>query len=444
MLKRNTIQTHISLLVLFIYCIASVSAMNKVNLKNGMQLSSQLTSSNTIYIIEFSFDLAGKTINIPNNSTLFFLGGALINGTIILNNTNLINPSFRKVHFKGSTPVDYFNISDYGAISGANDDCSVLINELISLKSNDKSERNSKTIHIPNGTFYLKSPIQLWAGWEAPVTLEGNGNTSTLCQTTNNEYILKVFECHYIKNLRLTYKQSQDRNRNKSVAIACQRSIFCNFENLTISKSHSAFGYISLGDQSGGFNPTKYKQQCYVSCNFRNIRIYECSGFALDFKKEIPQGDSGSVFDNIYINCLDWGGGARENISRGAFRGDNTMASFSQLNVEGPNYNEPLIYLSGMSRVSIQSFHIEALVNTKSIAKTTIQSALSINILDIQSCSFKDSKFVAFDISDSGLVNVQMLTIRQDCKRNNNSQAVLTNNSKRFLIRQLFDSVKLF
>ena len=83
-----------------------------------------------------------------------------------------------------------------------------------------------------------------------------------------------VFEQNHIKDLMLTYKNQQNVNYSNSIAIACQRAIYSLFENLIISKANTAFGYISLDNQKVGYNPTGYKDQCYVSCNFRNIRIY--------------------------------------------------------------------------------------------------------------------------------------------------------------------------
>lgn len=443
-MRNKIIKFTFSLLALFFA--TSVCAANNVVLKKGVPLSKQMTTANTYYEIVYDFDLQGNKLMVPANSTLDFRGGSIRNGEIVFNNTYIKNPSFAKMHFCGSTHEEYFDIVEYGAESGVKTtDCAVLINEIITLKRCDGSDRNAKTIHIPNGTFYIKSPIVLWAGWEAPITLEGNGNTSTICQMEDNVPIIKHFECHYVKNLKLTYSNRQGNKNINATAIACQRAIYSLYENLTICKSNTAFGYISLAEQRQGINPTGYKDQCYVSCNFRNIRIHETSGYAFDFKKEFPQGDSGSAYDNIYISCNDWLNNTKDNLQIGAIRGDNTMACFTQLNIEGANYSGALIDLNGMSRVSVESLHLEGIKNMPSIAKVQVQSVASFNMIDVQACEFNSAQYNAINIKDAGLANVKMLSLRQDCKKTSNvKKPVITNNLQRLKIEQKLDAIKLF
>lgn len=49
----------------------------------------QLSDSDTIYVVQYDFDLQGQIIDIPENSILYFEGGKIYNGTIIFNNTKL-------------------------------------------------------------------------------------------------------------------------------------------------------------------------------------------------------------------------------------------------------------------------------------------------------------------------------------------------------------------
>ena len=194
-----------------------------------------------------------------------------------------------------------------------------------------------------------------------------------------------------------------------------------------------------------GFNPTGYKDQCYVSCNFRNIRIYETSGYAFDFKKEFAQGDSGSAFDNVYISCNDWACSTRDNVQTGAIRGDNTVACYTQLNIEGENHMGALIELNGMSRVSVESLHLEGIKNMPSIAKIQVQSVASFNIIDVQRCEFSSSQYNLFEIRDSGLANVKLLTLRQDCRKTSSElKPVLSSNLQRLKIEQTLDAIMLF
>lgn len=62
------------------------------NMVDGKNILTQamLSSANTIYIIQYDYDLNGATITIPENCTLDFQGGSLGNGTVALNYAKLI------------------------------------------------------------------------------------------------------------------------------------------------------------------------------------------------------------------------------------------------------------------------------------------------------------------------------------------------------------------
>jgi hypothetical protein len=60
-----------------------------VNNRNIL-LQTDFDSSDTIYVIQYEFDLQGKTITIPNNSILSFEGGKFVNGDIVLNDTMIL------------------------------------------------------------------------------------------------------------------------------------------------------------------------------------------------------------------------------------------------------------------------------------------------------------------------------------------------------------------
>lgn len=77
------------------------------NIKNGKNILEQnmMLKANTIYIIQYDFDLDGKEINILHNSILKFEGGSLRNGTIKTSTTpiNIIanNKIFYDINIKG-------------------------------------------------------------------------------------------------------------------------------------------------------------------------------------------------------------------------------------------------------------------------------------------------------------------------------------------------------
>lgn len=62
------------------------------NITDGKNVLTQnmINEPDTIYEIRYDFDLNGKNLNLPQNSTLKFNGGLLNNGTLIGNNTRII------------------------------------------------------------------------------------------------------------------------------------------------------------------------------------------------------------------------------------------------------------------------------------------------------------------------------------------------------------------
>lgn len=73
---------------------------------------------NTIYVIQYDYDLQGETITVPENCVLDFQGGSLNNGTIVGNNTGIktsVNQIFTNILIKGNWPISniYSNWFDF-------------------------------------------------------------------------------------------------------------------------------------------------------------------------------------------------------------------------------------------------------------------------------------------------------------------------------------------
>lgn len=81
---------------------------------------SMINTANTIYVIQYDYDLNGITISIPDNSILQFNGGTLSNGTINGNNTvihsNLIKIFDDNIFLKGNWNITYIYPEWFGAI----------------------------------------------------------------------------------------------------------------------------------------------------------------------------------------------------------------------------------------------------------------------------------------------------------------------------------------
>lgn len=61
-----------------------------------------INKANTIYVIQYDYDLKEANINIPENSVLNFIGGAIGNGTIIGNKTKVINLNVDRIILSGT------------------------------------------------------------------------------------------------------------------------------------------------------------------------------------------------------------------------------------------------------------------------------------------------------------------------------------------------------
>ena len=75
---------------------------NYVLLKSSRNIKSQLTTPNTIYVIQVDINLRKKTIDIPENSILLFDGGRICNGLLIGNKTIFAGKPSIGVELKGT------------------------------------------------------------------------------------------------------------------------------------------------------------------------------------------------------------------------------------------------------------------------------------------------------------------------------------------------------
>lgn len=109
----------------------SVSGMGYVIIRKTSPFSSQIAEkTNTIFEIRYDVDLNGAIIQIPANCTLFFNGGSLSNGTIVLQNTSIksANRCFNNIVIKG----DYsgtFKLKWIG-IDSSSPNCASLLNSV--------------------------------------------------------------------------------------------------------------------------------------------------------------------------------------------------------------------------------------------------------------------------------------------------------------------------
>lgn len=71
------------------------------NIVNGVNILTQnmINNPNTIYHIQYDYNLSGKTITVPSGCVLLFEGGSISNGTLKGNGTNIISVDNSKIIF---------------------------------------------------------------------------------------------------------------------------------------------------------------------------------------------------------------------------------------------------------------------------------------------------------------------------------------------------------
>lgn len=156
------------------------------NMINGVNTLTQnmLNKQNTIYVIQYDFDLQGETLTIPEGCTLDFQGGSFSNGSVIGNNTKI------KVELVKIFSLD-INLSGNWNVTEA-------YPEWFGAKTNiyaDQSEYIIKSFSLCNKVrltgggrfYYITNPIIV----KSYQSLEGEGgrsDNSRIIKATNNTY----------------------------------------------------------------------------------------------------------------------------------------------------------------------------------------------------------------------------------------------------------------
>lgn len=157
------------------YLPTSYSGLGRVYLRknfvDGKNVLTQdmISNENTIYIIQYDYDLKGATITIPNNCTLDFQGGSLSNGNVVFNNTEIssdANAVILNVDFEGNISNNEIYASWF-SILPKNSDNSFYLNRLFNSIANNS---DGYKIIFSRGKYNFKSTIKP----KSPVSLCGN------------------------------------------------------------------------------------------------------------------------------------------------------------------------------------------------------------------------------------------------------------------------------
>jgi hypothetical protein len=125
------------------------------NIVSGYNVLSQnmLIDTNTIYIIQYDFDLKADSITIPDGCILKFIGGSIFNGGIVLNNTLIQLPKFFNVNFSGTLGGMDVDAIGFGAEKTGAISCHTLLNQLIQIL------KYGYSIKLKTGVYRVTEPI---------------------------------------------------------------------------------------------------------------------------------------------------------------------------------------------------------------------------------------------------------------------------------------------
>lgn len=132
------------------------------NMVNGVNVLTQkmIDCENTIYVIQYDYDLQGAEITVPNNCVLQFEGGSLSNGTLVGNNT-IINAGLEKILSSDITINGTYNIDSiypewFYAGTG---DYSNAIQSCISLSKISTTDNNINILFCSGKNYNIGKPI---------------------------------------------------------------------------------------------------------------------------------------------------------------------------------------------------------------------------------------------------------------------------------------------
>lgn len=206
-----------------------------------------LSKENTIYIIQYDYNLNGQTITIPSGCVLLFEGGSISNGTINFTNTIFKGDIiYNNIVPTGTIDMDSIDVSWFGAKENIIDNSTIFNNVASILYNTDKE------FFVPSGTYNIKNTVDLYTirrvtvvgkivnDDNAPVII---GNTSNLTYECNyNIADIDYIQVHGGKNIHAEILRSLELSLIADSSIASKNAIaYCTF-NLGLIESLNLIG----------------------------------------------------------------------------------------------------------------------------------------------------------------------------------------------------------
>ena len=276
------------------YNSAAFSGLGRVrlrkNLSGGKNILTQamVNTANTIYHIQYDYDLNGQTITLPAGCVLEFDGGSLTNGTIVGNGTLIVASSsvFKNVNLNGSYTNEYFDLAWF-----ITSDTDLSLSNLVSSCNNC-----SKKMYIPEGTYTFTTPVVLNGTFDVQSvgTLNYNGIIDAAAITFGSEETASLKRSVEIKLSQKYFPSNYTINSDNTAT--CPNNIGVLFYNtynshITILEvSNFCYGVKIAAKNSGS---------CYNTFELYEIR--DCYQ-ALTLMSE----DGGWVNENLFLNGRLW------------------------------------------------------------------------------------------------------------------------------------------
>lgn len=139
------------------------------NIVDGKNILTQtmMQATNTIYIIQYDYDLQGQTITIPEGCILNFQGGSIVNGSLDANKCKLLGSPKLSVNKIGLVNNGYYDLSWFVGI----EDYSTLLQDIIEKSYVGLHKNEQIIIYVPKGEYIISNIT-----WANPNT--GGTNTN--------------------------------------------------------------------------------------------------------------------------------------------------------------------------------------------------------------------------------------------------------------------------
>ena len=309
------------------------------------------------------------------------------------------------------------NVLDFGASPSA----SAAVNTAAIQAAIDSLSTTGGRVYVPAGAYTISGTLAI-SGFG--ITLSGEGSESTtIVQSTGTIPNLQVggnFNC--VENLTLQHSPSVNFDQPLAIAL-----------NLTDTVSHSSFRDLRLTGAAYGIKlTTKDTSDAAVfSCSFDNIYILPYSNTAIQLIG-VNSGQTGNVFNNIYISGLRGTPAVAQNTEVGVYLASMTESVWNQLNIEHSQFANAFVCYGGETMV-INSLHLEGVTPRDGVDGTncdfsgwirSTNKALVINGMSIINSTYNDAYATNYSVFHS--VNGSKAQFNGFVTRNNTKIGTVT------------------